>query len=236
MSSGSSEEWAYVDLGSACSFDRIVLSWIRHTADCVIQISNDTHSWNNITALPSSSSFIDDIKLENPSAARYIRLLLKQVPSSKGFVLTELEVFGKGGPVATAHPQAPVKKDGTIMLSGGNWKLQRVSLVHTTGEIVSKAGFNDSGWIVATVPGTVLISYLNAGALPDPNFADNQLMISDSYFYSDFWYRDEFTVPLSFKGRNIFLNFDGINWKAEVYLNGLRLGISKGHLHAASLM
>ena len=224
MSSGSSEAWAYVDLGTACSFDRIVLSWIRHSADCIIQISNDANVWNDVTFVPSSSSMVDDIKLEKPTNVRYVRLLLKQVPSSKGFVLSELEVFGKGGPVAIAHPQAPVKKDGTIVLSGGAWKLQRASLVQSNGETLSKSGFDDHSWIIATVPGTVLASYLNTGALPDPNFGDNQLMISDSYFYSDFWYRDEFVMPQTFKGRNMFLNFDGINWKAEVFLNGVVVG------------
>ena len=78
------------------------------------------------------------------------------------------------------------------------------------------------------MPGTALVSYLNAGALPDPNFGDNQLMISDSFFNADFWYRNEFTMPASFNGKNVFLNFDGINWKAEVYLNGEKLGHIEG--------
>jgi hypothetical protein len=48
--------------------------------------------------------------------------------------------------------------------------------------------------------------------------------VSDSFFYSDFWYRDEFTAPPVAAGRHVFLNFDGVNWKAEVFLNGQRLG------------
>jgi hypothetical protein len=40
-----------------------------------------------------------------------------------------------------------------------------------------------------------LTSYYNAGALPDPNYGDNQLAISDSFFYADFWYRNEFAMP-----------------------------------------
>ncbi len=53
-------------------------------------------------------------------------------------------------------------------------------------------------------------------------------MISDSYFCSNFWYRDEFMVPSSYAGQRKFLNFDGINWKAEVYLNGRKLGEIQG--------
>ena len=81
---------------------------------------------------------------------------------------------------------------------------------------------------MATVPGTVLTSYLNAGAIPDPNFGQNQLHISDSYFYSDFWYRTEFTAPPLSPQQFAWLNFDGINWKAEVYLNGEKLGRIEG--------
>ncbi len=96
------------------------------------------------------------------------------------------------------------------------------------GETLSKPGFDDTNWLVATVPATVLVSYLNDGALPDPDFGDNQLLISDSFFYSDFWYRDVFTVSDSLKGKRSFLNFNGINWKAEVYLNGKKLGRIEG--------
>ena len=83
-------------------------------------------------------------------------------------------------------------------------------------------------WIIATVPGTVLASYYNAGAFPDPNFGDNQLMISDSFFYADFWYRNEFTAPAGVAGKRVWLNFDGINWKADVFLNGEKIGRIEG--------
>ena len=58
-----------------------------------------------------------------------------------------------------------------------------------------RSDFADKDWLPATVPGTVLSSYWNDGALPDPNYGDNQLAISDSFFYADFWYRDEFIAP-----------------------------------------
>ena len=82
--------------------------------------------------------------------------------------------------------------------------------------------------MIATVPGTVLTSFLNTGAVPDPNYGDNQNLISDSFFCADFWYRDEFVAPATFAGRRVWLNFDGINWKADVYLNGEKLGRIEG--------
>ena len=78
----------------------------------------------------------------------------------------------------------------------------------------------------ATVPGTVLASFVNAGAVADPAFADNQFLGSDSYFRSPFWYRDTFDAHLDSERQ--FLHFDGINWKADVYLNGVSLGRIEG--------
>ena len=78
------------------------------------------------------------------------------------------------------------------------------------------------------MPGTVLTSYLNIGAIPNPNYGENQLYISDSFFCADFWYRNEFTAPALPAGKRAWLNFDGINWKADVFLNGEKLGRIEG--------
>jgi len=228
MSAGSKEEWVYVDLGAECSFDHIVLNWIRRPSDGSIQISDDAARWKDLAPLPQHLENVDDVRFNNPVRGRYVRILMNHAESTDGYILSELEVFGTGGPIAVAHPQAPLRKDGRMDLAGGSWKLQRESLVHADGETLSKPGFQDNDWIIATVPATVLVSYLNVGALPDPNFSDNQMFISDSYFYSDFWYRDEFTAPAEYNGKRMFLNFDGINWKAEVYLNGHKLGLIEG--------
>ena len=88
------------------------------------------------------------------------------------YILSELEVFGSGGPVAIPKEQPAVGKDGRLYLAGGNWKIQRESLVRNTAEEIASAGYDDTGWIAATVPATVLMSYYNIGALPDPDFGD----------------------------------------------------------------
>jgi beta-galactosidase/beta-glucuronidase len=49
-------------------------------------------------------------------------------------------------------------------------------------------------------------------------------MISDSFFYADFWYRNEFVPLPAGAGQHVWLNFDGVNWKAEIFLNGEKLG------------
>ena len=143
------------------------------------------------------------------------------------YILSELEVMGRGGllPRAAAMPEAA---GGRLTLSGGGWQLQRASEVQAGGVEIASPAYKAEGWVTATVPGTVLTSYKNVGALADPNYADNQLMISESFFNSNFWYRNEFQIPQSFKRDRVFLNFDGINWKANVYLNGKQVGRLEG--------
>jgi beta-galactosidase len=38
------------------------------------------------------------------------------------------------------------------------------------------------------------------------------------------WYRKTFTEPISAKGKNVFIDFDGIYWNSEVWINGTLLG------------
>ena len=230
MSEGKDEEWVYVDLGTLCTFDRVALYWIRRAAKGSLQVSDDGVNWRDLIDLPSGPELTDDLKLQSPVKGRYVRVLMKSPASPEGYILSELEVFGRGGLVATSSAGAalPGRSDGGLNLDASTWRIQRDSLVKADGAALSKPGFQDADWILATVPATVLSSYWNTGALPDPNFGSNQLMISDSFFYADFWYRTEFSVPASFADRKIWLNFDGINWKAEVFLNGERLGRIEG--------
>jgi beta-galactosidase/beta-glucuronidase len=224
MSAGKNEEWVYVDLGATCTFDRVVLSWIRRASEGAVEVSGDASTWTQLAALPATGS-TDDLKVAGKG--RYVRVLMKQAAAPEGYILSELEVYGKGGPVPQAAA-APAPTGSRMELAGGAWKIQRDSLVKADAAAISRPGFADSSWMVATVPGTALVSYLNDGAIPDPNFGLNQELISDSFFQADFWYRNEFSVPASFAGKSVWLNFDGVNWKAEVYLNGDKIGRIEG--------
>jgi hypothetical protein len=224
MSAGLGEEWVYVDLGTSCEFDRVALYWIAKAAEGSLQLSEDAETWRDIEVLPGGSALTDDIKLTQPCKGRYVRVLMTRPTSADGYILSEMEVYGRGGFVAQAKPTSAPQPGGRIDLAGGSWRLQRDSLAKADGEAVSKSDFDDGSWIIATVPGTVLSSYLNVGAIPDPNYGQNQLYISDSFFYADFWYRTEFETPKLSRGQHAWLNFDGINWKAEVYLNEERIG------------
>ena len=226
MSAGSGEEWVYVDLGAICTFDRIALSWVARAAESEIQVSDDASTWKTLQAIPSSGSANDDIHLAQPVRGRYVRLMMTK-PDKPGdrYILSEFEVYGRGGFVARPQQPALVDEKGSSPLAGGNWRVQRASLVPTEGDKLAMPGFVDKDWMIATVPGTVLTSYLNDDAIPNPDFGDNQYAISDSFFCADFWYRNEFNTPAEQRqGEHTWLNFDGVNWKAEIFLNGHRVG------------
>ncbi len=225
---GNGEEWVYVDLGAECTFDRIVLSWIQRAAEGSLQVSQDAKNWETIQALAAQGGASEEIKLAQPGRGRFVRVLMTKPAFADGYGLSEMQVFGRGGPLPQAQAAKGQPSDAKFDLARGSWRLQRGPQVSASGEMISQPDFLTTDWLPATVPGTVLTSYLDDGAIPDPNYGNNQLMISDSYFWSDFWYRDEFVVPQPAAGRHVWLNFDGINWKAEVFFNGQKLGNIEG--------
>ena len=225
MSAGGGEEWVSVDLGATCTFDRIALAWIRRASQGVIQASDDGTQWKTVQALPAAAGPNDDIRLTQPARARYVRVLMTKPATREGrYILSELEVFGRGGPVAVPHAAA-YRDLMALFLSPGKLACAARIAGASQRRATPLPGFADKDWMIATVPGTVLTSYLNDGAIPT-DFGDNQYAISDSFFCADFWYRDEFkSRPREQQpGEHTWLNFDGINWKAEVYLNGHEVG------------
>ncbi len=223
-SAGLDEEWVQVDLGGRFSFDSVKLHWIARAAEGRLQVSDDGHGWRDLQSLPVEPGVVDEIKLSTPAEGRYVRVLMTRPATAHGYILSEMEVWGRGGFAAKPHAPATIANDGRLNLAGGAWKLQRGPQVMAGGEAISAGGFKDADWIVATVPGTTLTSYLNVGAIPDPNYGQNQLHVSDSFFYADFWYRTEFEAPTAKAGEVQWLKLDGINWKADVFLNGAKLG------------
>jgi hypothetical protein len=114
-----------------------------------------------------------------------------------------------------------------ILLTSG-WQLQDPAKVPDAGEAISRADYQNTGWLPATVPGTVLTSLVNDGVFPEPLYGTNNLKIPDDLSRASYWYRTTFTVPQSYEGKRIWLNFDGINYIAEVWVNGSDIGKIQG--------
>ncbi|MEZ4899750.1 MAG: discoidin domain-containing protein [Saprospiraceae bacterium] len=223
MDTGSPTEWLKIDLGDQATINQVILDWIERPDAVALQYSEDGSEWTSWKDIPAAATGNRDLVIvDRPLHTRYLRLLLTH-QSRRPAILSEFQVMGTGGPAWQPKPM-PEGQDHRMLLAGGNWKVQRAAQVTVSGAELANTGFEDDDWLTATVPGTVLTSFLNMGAIPDPDYGDNQLMLSESYFNSDFWYRNEFEVPQNFIRDRVFLQFKGINWKAEVYCNGVSIG------------
>jgi beta-galactosidase/beta-glucuronidase len=128
-------------------------------------------------------------------------------------------------PVSTlpvTQPTAP----GHWQING--WQLAAAPDVKGDGATLSRAGTKTGTWRAATVPGTVLQTLVDRGVYPDPYYGLNNLKIPESLARQDYWYRTSFTVPPEAAGKKLTLVFGGINYAAEIWANGTKLGDTRG--------
>jgi len=108
------------------------------------------------------------------------------------------------------------------------WELAEASKVTASDQYMFHPKYNTSAWYNATVPGTVLTTLVQQGVYPEPYFGVNNLAIPDSLCRIDWWYRTSFKLPSGGDSKKVRLLFNGINYQAEIWLNGKRLGDIKG--------
>jgi beta-galactosidase/beta-glucuronidase len=133
--------------------------------------------------------------------------------------------FAVMAPMAAAKSVPPPQ----VVLASG-WQLQDVAKAPQTGAEVASPGMNTSGWYTATVPGTVLTTLVNNHVYPEPLYGENNRpeVIPDTLARTSYWYRTLIDVPKSYKGHHVWLNFDGINYSAAVWVNGVQVGTIRG--------
>jgi len=232
------QTWIYVDLGAESVVNKVVLKWGGpFPAKYKIQVSTNAapspqtgrvENWQDVSSISNCLGGVNEIPL-TPVKARYVRLWCPEQDQGmpEGVELNEFEVYGSGGLVTTPAPLPPPAQDGTWNLSG-NWRLVSQNYEKNDAAVISRAGFDDHQWLPATVPGTVLTSYLNDGAIPDPFYADQQQQVSDWFCRSKWWYRMELVAPEYYREKRIWLNLDGINHRGEIFVNGSAVGTMAG--------
>ena len=145
-------------------------------------------------------------------------------------------VFSQEPKPSRPHPES------TLSLREG-WNLQTSGKVDEKGEVLSSPAFQAKDWYTVTVPTTVVAALVEHKLYPDPGFGmnlrsfpgvtypvggnfSNIPMQQDSPFIVPWWYRKEFVLPASFKAKSIWLNFGGINYRANIWLNGKQIAKS----------
>ena len=138
------------------------------------------------------------------------------------------------GNIGFAHSQTnemiqiPVVGEQTVLNTG--WYARRADEMKIDGNRLSASPFHPERWMKARVPGTVLTTMLDNQMFPAPEFSLNNNQIPDIYevgkaFYT-FWFVRPFQIKSIPQGQQIWLNFRGINYKADIFLNGKRVNTS----------
>lgn len=120
-----------------------------------------------------------------------------------------------------------IPEPGEKTLIHSDWYARKANEVKMDGNRLSAAPLDKTGWLPTRVPGTVLTTLLENHMYPAPEFGLNNNLIPDIHevgndFYT-YWFTRQFNINNLPEGRNVWLNFRGINYKAEIFLNGKRI-------------
>jgi exo-1,4-beta-D-glucosaminidase len=103
------------------------------------------------------------------------------------------------------------------------WTIRAAADVACGGGELSKPGYHTGGWFPASAPCTVLATLVANGRYDDPYRGMNLREIPEEPFRSPWWYRTEFVLSREETQRTVLLEFDGINYAADIWLNGQRV-------------
>ncbi|HEX7020861.1 MAG TPA: beta galactosidase jelly roll domain-containing protein, partial [Gemmatimonadaceae bacterium] len=138
---------------------------------------------------------------------------------------------------------APYARAQDALTLHTGWQIQSSAKTGVDGAKISSARYAPRSWYKATVPSTVVGALVDGGVFRDPFFGMNLRslpgmtykigqnfvhlpMDSTSPYAVPWWYRTTFRVPAAMRGKHLALRFNGINYRANIWLNGKRLADS----------
>jgi len=108
-----------------------------------------------------------------------------------------------------------------------DWQMQSSVTDAAAGNIISKPGFQTANWYKVSVPTTVIAGLLANKVYDfDPFYGMNFEKLTDLRLDKPWWFRKVFELPASENGKNVILKLHGINYKANVWLNGVLIADS----------
>ncbi|HVO75015.1 MAG TPA: beta galactosidase jelly roll domain-containing protein, partial [Ignavibacteriaceae bacterium] len=107
-----------------------------------------------------------------------------------------------------------------------NWKLISSDKVQADGAAISVSSFKDDNWYpINRMPATVLEILREDGVFPDLYVGKNlREKVPQDLYKQDWWYRTTFNTPT---GDYYTIEFPGINYRAEIWLNGKKIAGNK---------
>ena len=142
-------------------------------------------------------------------------------------------------PRVDSEPLSTIPENAIILYD--DWEMKESAIIGMTGEKISKSEYKMENWYSTSVPTTVLGTLIRNGVYPDPYIGMNNMLIPDmsddfnerydlgkyshlpdssNPWAKPYWFRKEFEVPADYEGQIVWLNVDGINYRADVWVNG----------------
>jgi exo-1,4-beta-D-glucosaminidase len=135
--------------------------------------------------------------------------------------------------------------NGPLLRLHEGWRLASGCGLPASGAELSSAPYQVdlSTWKATAVPATVLAAQVGAGEFGNPYYARNlrnipgtdypvgrvfsRLAMSPGSPYAcPWWYRTRFLLPSGARGKTLWLRFGGINYRANIWVNGQQLAKS----------
>lgn len=122
-----------------------------------------------------------------------------------------------------------------------DWLLKSAYLVMEGGAVISSGQYTPSGFAKTYIPTTVLAALVRNGIYPNPYVGMNNMQIPDASdefnrgydlarfghlpegrnpWADPYWFWTQFLLPDEYSGKMIWLNLEGINYRADIWLNG----------------
>jgi exo-1,4-beta-D-glucosaminidase len=108
-----------------------------------------------------------------------------------------------------------------------DWRMQSAVTDASPADQISQENYDTHSWYKVSVPTTFVAGLLANKVYDfDPFMGRNLQKLKDDKLDKPWWFRREFTLPTSEAGKNVVLRLHGINYKANVWLNGVKIADS----------
>jgi exo-1,4-beta-D-glucosaminidase len=121
---------------------------------------------------------------------------------------------------------------GSSLVLRDHWAIRSSENLTKDGGIISQPGYAAANWQPTSVPSTVLAALVANQVYPDPYYGNNYLELpgerrwdkpEGNPFESSWWYRTEFDLPSDYAGKRVWLKFHGVNYRANLWVNGRKV-------------
>lgn len=164
------------------------------------------------------------------------RRLLKRLVGAAGVTATpesqQFQLNGTGWTIGSFEPGGAAEEKALperrqLDLNGNDWTVTSFQPGEGMERRAFAEGYPIQDAIPATVPGDIHWDLERVHKLPDTYYGLNA---KEAGWVSarEWWYRKAFSLPSEWKGKTVWLRFDGVDYLAEIWLNGHWVGRHEG--------